>query len=244
MSKNTETTKDQFYNISLLTLFSQTVTTFADIHALTYDYVGDNLLIKGLIQIELFVQFIEMIFYIWLVFSFSSATYITEKRYYDWVFTTPAMLFIFIVYLDFLKNNNRVYEINDQSATSYDYIINAFTKHSHTFTYVVLLNLSMLFSGYLGETKVIDRPTALLCGFLPFIAYFYIIFQNYAKYTSTGFIMWILFVIIWSLYGLASILPYTWKNISYNLLDIVSKNFFGLYLAYIASINTSNKYLQ
>jgi hypothetical protein len=38
---------------------------------------------------------------------------------------------------------------------------------------------------------------------------------------------------VWSLYGVAAIMPYYWKNIGYNILDIFSKNFFGLYLAYV-----------
>jgi bacteriorhodopsin len=36
--------------------------------------------------------------------------------------------------------------------------------------------------------------------------------------------------IVWSLYGVAAILPFFIKNISYNILDIFAKNFFGLFL--------------
>ena len=37
---------------------------------------------------------------------------------------------------------------------------------------------------------------------------------------------------IWSLYGVAAMLPSNYKNFSYNILDIFSKNFYGLYIAY------------
>ena len=39
-------------------------------------------------------------------------------------------------------------------------------------------------------------------------------------------------VSVWSLYGVAALMPADIKNISYNLLDIVAKNFYGLYLYY------------
>ena len=42
-------------------------------------------------------------------------------------------------------------------------------------------------------------------------------------------------LIIWSLYGFAFLLNANEKNIIYNILDIFSKNFFGLYLYYTAN---------
>ena len=39
-----------------------------------------------------------------------------------------------------------------------------------------------------------------------------------------------LMIIIWSLYGVAAMFPTIIKNIFYNILDIISKNFYGLYL--------------
>ena len=37
---------------------------------------------------------------------------------------------------------------------------------------------------------------------------------------------------IWSLYGVAAVLPTIPKNLSYNVLDIISKNFYGLFIYY------------
>ena len=92
----------------------QILATLIDIYALTFKYVGDVKLIKGLLTIEVLVQFIEMSFYIWAVTYYSSIENLTPNRYYDWVITTPSMLFIFIVYLDFLKNGNNVPNMNDE----------------------------------------------------------------------------------------------------------------------------------
>ena len=38
---------------------------------------------------------------------------------------------------------------------------------------------------------------------------------------------------VWGLYGVAAMTDLKTKNISYNILDIVSKNFYGLFIYYI-----------
>jgi len=38
--------------------------------------------------------------------------------------------------------------------------------------------------------------------------------------------------IVWSIYGVAAMMPTPYKNISYNILDIIAKNFYGLYIYY------------
>ena len=39
-------------------------------------------------------------------------------------------------------------------------------------------------------------------------------------------------VVVWGLYGIAAMTDIKSKNIAYNLLDIVSKNFYGLFIYY------------
>jgi hypothetical protein len=38
--------------------------------------------------------------------------------------------------------------------------------------------------------------------------------------------------IVWLLYGIAYLFNYKYRNVSYNILDIFSKNFYGLYIFY------------
>jgi bacteriorhodopsin len=45
------------------------------------------------------------------------------------------------------------------------------------------------------------------------------------------------FLVFWSLYGVVAVLPYTLKNTIYNVLDLFSKNFFGLFLSYLIIAN-------
>ena len=72
-------------------------------------------------------------------------------------------------------------------------------------------------------------------GFIPFVYYYKKIYdKNIATESSTQnkSVFWFFFL-IWSLYGLAALLPYIYKNVMYNILDLFSKNLFGLILVYI-----------
>jgi hypothetical protein len=89
----------------------------------------------------------------------------------------------------------------------------------------------MLFFGYLAEIGILRPLTSAILGFIPFCMFFYLIYETYAKYTSIGRITFYYFITIWSLYGFSSILKYKYKNIAYNILDLFSKNFFGIFLA-------------
>lgn len=225
-----------FYQTTQFTFISQIITTFIDMYVLTFDYKGDQKLIQGLIQIELFVQFIEVIFYVWLLTHFSSVSQVTEKRYYDWVITTPSMLFVFTSYLDFIKNNQTIDEVKSENTVDYlSYMLN---KNGHMLSIILGLNFMMLGLGYLGEMKILDKYSAFIGGFIPFTLYFYYVYEKFAKHTNIGVIMWGFFVFIWSLYGLASLQSYITKNICYNILDVISKNFFGVYLAFVAYYTT------
>lgn len=215
----------------------QITATLIDIYALTFKYVGDVKLIKGLLTLEVLVQFIEMTFYIWAATYYSSIENLTPKRYYDWIITTPSMLFIFIVYLEFLKNENNVPNMNDENTTM-EYMINAFNNNKNNFLLIIVLNWMMLLFGYMSETKVIDKYTAVFSGFIPFLLYFGYIYEYYAKYTTSGSILWSCFFVIWACYGFSALFSYRLKNICYNILDIISKNFFGFFLAIIAYIST------
>ena len=88
----------------------------------------------------------------------------------------------------------------------------------------------MLLFGYLGEINIISNFVAVIIGFIPFITYFFIIYQEYAKFTEAGNLLFWIFTGIWSLYGISALLPYYEKNISYNILDIFSKNFFEIFI--------------
>jgi hypothetical protein len=188
------------------------------------------LFLKEMLILEIFVQLIEGLFYIYWLFNFKNISNITPQRYFDWVITTPTMLINLIFYLIFLQYNDK--NISEQLN-----IVTLYTKEFYTITTVLLLNWVMLLFGYLGEISAIPVLLGVSLGFIPFLIYYYIIYKNYAVLTNDGMKIYPYFFIFWSLYGVVAVLPYNIKNTCYNILDLFSKNFFGLWLTYLLITN-------
>ena len=102
---------------------------------------------------------------------------------------------------------------------------------------IFFFNFCMLAFGYLGETKAIDYTTAFALGTACFARSFYILYTEFAEKSAIGKQLYAILFVIWGLYGVAFLTPVVQKNIGYNILDIIAKNFFGLYLYYKISIN-------
>ena len=210
-----------------LSLFVQIITAAIDYYVLTLPTITPDLkLLHDLLLVELMVQLVEGAFYVWLVFSISSATNITLNRYWDWFITTPTMLITFSTFLIYLK-------FKESGVTDMPSFTSIIGDNIKTYSTIVLLNAAMLIFGYLGELKKLSLFTSVFGGFVPFVIMFYIIYENFAKYTDLGTTMFWYFLVVWGLYGVAACLSYNLKNISYNILDLFAKNFFGLFLAYL-----------
>jgi hypothetical protein len=177
--------------------------------------------IKSLLWIELLVQIVEGAFYVWLVTSFSKIDNVTKYRYYDWIITTPTMLFTYCMYLYHINTKDK-----SDSKTFYE------TVETNIFDLlpIFVFNTTMLFFGYLAEIGKMDAVISAVLGFIPFILMFYLIYDTYAKYTSIGRVTFLYFVSIWAFYGFASVLNYKYKNAIYNILDLFAKNIFGVFL--------------
>jgi hypothetical protein len=190
------------------------------------------LFLKQLLFLELFVQFIEGLFYIQWFYNFKSILNITPQRYFDWVITTPTMLINLIFYLIFLERK-------DKNTSNKLNFFDLFNTEFYSIITILLLNWGMLLFGYLGEISAIPVLLGVSLGFILFLIYYYIIYTKYAVLTNDGLKIFFYFFIFWSLYGIVAVLPYKIKNICYNILDLFSKNFFGLFLTYLL---ISNKY--
>lgn len=232
-----------------ISLIIQALTAVFNIGILALDsyessFSDDVDILVQLIWLGLIVQIIEGTFYVWLATYINTISNITSYRYYDWFFSTPTMLITFVVYLLYLKEkdmeekdleknktikNKKVrFEEPKKTKTLWDYM----KMNKEILSIILGLNAFMLIFGYLGEINVLSNTKTVLIGFVPFIAYFYLIYDNFAKYTDMGKILFWLFSSIWSLYGISALLPYYTKNISYNILDIVSKNFFEIFIGF------------
>lgn len=134
---------------------------------------------------------------------------ITKTRYIDWTITTPLMLLTLSIVLSYnLGKKVSVFIILP----------------------VIILNYSMLYIGYLGETKVLDRWTASFLGFIPFIGMFYILFKNYLKpkYVFANYMFYSIYLVVWGLYGIVYLFNAEYKNIMMNILDCIAKCLVGL----------------
>lgn len=212
------------------------------------------MILKQLLFLENIVQVVQGSFYTWLVYNIKNETNITSKRYMDWVITTPIMLITLICYMIFLRTNNKNIEtmqnIHDIEKTQKQIdIFSILRENSAVIIIIVLLNSLMLLFGYLGEINVIPVIWGILIGFIPFIIYYYLIYNNFVKsntntnttqsnINTTILKLFLYFLFFWSLYGLIGFLPYYIKNTLYNIIDLFSKNFFGILLSYLIFTNS------
>lgn len=137
-------------------------------------------------------------------------------RYFDWIFTTPILLLDLLIILDI-------------------YNFKFFVK-------IVILNTIMLLFGYLGEVSVISITSSAILGFIPFILMFYMIRkkinvktndQSKSREKTIDNRIYSIFAGLWLLYGANHLMPnIEIKNTSYNILDLLTKGIFALYLYY------------
>jgi bacteriorhodopsin len=184
----------------------------------------DKILID-ILQIETLVQFIELAFYIFLLRKLiGNYDTMATVRYFDWFISTPLMLFTIIVYFKY----EETIEKQLSSFTLSEFI----KENKNNITKIVFFNFMMLLVGYLGETNVLPEMPSFFLGFLFFALSFNIIYTKYAISSQIGSKIFVFISVIWSLYGFSYTLNGQEKNIAYNILDILAKNFFGLYLYY------------
>jgi bacteriorhodopsin len=136
---------------------------------------------------------------------------INNMRYIDWSITTPFMLLVLSMVLGY-ENKVLVKFI--------------------PFMLTMVLNFAMLAFGYSGEIGLLNKNIA---GFMGFI-FFFLTYGTIWKLFMTGskitvqskFIFWI-FLGTWSLYGLFYYTNEATKLIGYNILDLISKAFVGIF---------------
>jgi hypothetical protein len=218
--------KNIFYNSLIFSIVIQTITGLIEFIALLIKIPYKYNILKQLLLLEFIVQIIEGTFYVWLLNNFNNVVNVTPNRYFDWAITTPTMLVQLIFYLIYLHNKNN-------GTTEQLEFFKLFNENLTTIIQVLLLNWLMLLFGYLGEINMIPMLLGTILGFIPFLIYYYIIYINYATLSESGWKIFLYFFFFWSLYGVASAMPYYIKNSFYNILDLFAKNFFGIFLSYL-----------
>jgi bacteriorhodopsin len=169
--------------------------------------------IRHILNLETCISIVAAFFYGKFVTEFDKPTIdyksINLNRYVDWAITTPIMLLVLI--LAFKYNSTKTTQVKFT-----DYLI------------ILALNYGMLGSGYMGDLGKIDRLTATILGFLCFGGLYYFLY-NYLRQNKTNQLLYGIFFVLWSLYGVFYQMEQKSRNIGYNLLDLFSKCFVGIY---------------
>lgn len=213
------------HSANTLSLAIQAITGVLGFYGLTIPIASSDIILKEVLGLELVVQVIEFLFYIGFYFIYNVKT-LTESRYYDWFISTPVMLFtisLYFYYVNFLEHS--------ESATDYG-LVDFAKENKEQIIGFVALNFLMLLFGFLGELGIMNRGLAFILGSFALMGSFGIIYSNYGKFSQrTQKVFWVMFS-LWSLYGFSYLLSPISKNLAYTGLDILAKNFFGIFLVY------------
>ena len=207
-------------------LVIQIITTIISLEGLFKKLKDKDVVLKEILILEGIVQLIESCFYIWVILAIHNLNKVTPRRYIDWTFSTPIMLISTIVFMKYQ-------EYKEKGINKTFRMLDFFKENKTDIIKIVIFNGLMLLCGFLGEAGIIDKRFGIPLGFVFFYLSFNLIYQEYAKKSELGKKLFKFLVVVWALYGVAAMTNLKTKNISYNLLDIIAKNFYGLFIYYM-----------
>lgn len=219
--------KDGYIQTSInVSLFIQIVTLLLNVFAFFVPLDKWDFALKQILGLETLVQLVELLFYSWYRGELLDKLYdVTEFRYYDWFVTTPTMLFSTASFYGYLESK-------DTGAKEPFDVSTFFQNNVNSIWLMFFCNAFMLFFGYLQEIGLMSTLWSSLLGYAALLGSFGILYRFVAKVPNQQGIFKLMFG-TWSLYGVAAVLPTREKNISYNVLDVFAKNFYGVYLSYL-----------
>lgn len=216
------------YQTGFISLIVQLITGIIGIVGIFIPLSPPDKILNNIISIEVVVQFIEFIFYLWLMFSiYAKNINITSFRYIDWFITTPIMLTTIIFFFAYQTNLDK-FKDKEGNITMKEII----KKEYKTIIPILIFNFLMLLFGLLGELGILNKYISLILGTFFFLLSFYSLYKNYVVLSQKNNNIFYFIFIIWAIYGIVYLLPYNYRNASYNILDIFSKNVYGLFLFY------------
>jgi hypothetical protein len=203
-------------------LFAQWSTLGLNFFSLFQELSPKDLVLQSVLWIETIVQLIELAFYSWYAYYFHTVAEATFYRYHDWFITTPLMLFSTMIYYEY--KNKPEEEVTVRSFLE---------EHWKDVLVVFGFNALMLVFGYLHERNILGLLSSQLLGFVGFAGSFYVIWDKFASRNPDNYLLFGFMFVVWALYGVAAMFNSVWKNVSYNILDVIAKNFYGVFLSYL-----------
>lgn len=213
-------------NSAIFSIIIQAIAGFFLYKSLLKKIPQSDQILKTIVKMELSVQILEGFFYFFIIWRLIKGIYDVDFRYYDWFITTPIMLISTMLFLEYLHKTPV-----DTKET--------FENNKLTITGLLVFNALMLIVGFLGEKGIIGKYTTFFVGTL-FLVFSFLCLYNFAKKSENGKKFFGVMFFIWILYGFAFLLPLAHKNISYNILDLFSKNFYGIFLYFLISHKYKN----
>lgn len=221
----------EYHFLQKISLIIQSITGILGFYGLTIPLESKDNILKQVLGLELLVQVIEFVFYLGFLYVLNIKT-LTEKRYHDWFLSTPIMLFTTSLYFYYVNNIETPADTPDNNDAPYQDIVSFTKKYYKPIILFVVLNLAMLLFGYFAELGYIDRGWAFILGTGALCGAFGVIYETFAKFSEKTRSFFKIMFSIWTLYGIAFLLPAVPKNIGYTILDIFAKNFLGIFLTY------------
>jgi bacteriorhodopsin len=134
---------------------------------------------------------------------------ITKTRYIDWSITTPIMILILCI----VTGSNIGVKISLRALAL-----------------LIFLDILMLAFGYMGEINILNKNIAAMLGFIPFSILFYLIYIWFIapKHVLINIAIFMIYLVLWGLYGLVYLFPEIYKNIAMNIFDCFAKCFVGI----------------
>ena len=206
-----------------LSILIQIITGIITLNGLNIKVEKKDSILIDILKLETIVQFIELIFYLWMSQTNINIKTLASRRYIDWVITTPTMLLSTIMFMKYE-------EIKEANINKYLTSNNFIEEYKEDIKKILSYNLLMIIFGYLGEINKINKLYSISIGFYFFMLCFNLIYKRFAKHSKKGKKLYKFLFVVWGLYGIAAMFPSIEKNISYNILDIIAKNFYGIYI--------------
>lgn len=194
-----------------ISLAAQFLINLVTLGTLAFVETPDDL--RLIVALEASVQLVEFLWYATAVYR--KREIVTSSRYIDWIISTPTMLLTSILFYRLRAGED---------------VVATFPDHAGLLVAVVLFNTAMLLCGLAIEYKLASIYSAGLTGYAMLVVTFVIVATFVPQGDTLSETLHYATFLVWSLYGVAIALPYAPKNIAYNLLDVVSKNFFGIFL--------------
>ena len=217
-------TKDLVYKTIYISLVLQVLTTAVSLDGFNYKLNPIDESLKDVLKIETVVHFIEGVVYLWISFAITNLDTMIDRRYIDWAITTPLMLISTIIFMEY----NLIKEKYKKGIKTGEFL----QENIPEIIQIVILNGLMLLFGYLGEKNIMNKDLSIVIGFIFFFLTFRLIYSRYVNNNDTNLKLFIFVFVIWSLYGVSANFGPVPKNVSYNFLDIIAKNFYGLFIYY------------